>query len=190
MVAIWLAVHYSSELSGLLSKYIDNQIIRVIVVMAMLVLIVMILSNLLKNFILWVLDKSGLISFDRILGGIFGFLRGVFITMLLVQLLMIIGVNDKEWWKKSVTVKPLNNIAQVIPDYLPSPFSYWWRNYFEERSQRDNAVRETLNASENAAKSTNDAQIGNKQPDQEVEGVADPESMLKTDVDDFVEFVG
>ena len=178
VVAIWLAFHYSGSFSDYLSSYINNGTVRILVVASVMILGVMLLSNLLKSLILWVLNKTGLIAFDRVLGLVFGTVRGLLICMLMVQLLSLTGLADQSWWQYSRLVDPMKNAASKMSDILPKPIDHLWDHYVMGKGLVD-VKKHKADDPEYTPKQTEE--VGSDQ---------NSENLLKTDVDDFVEFDG
>jgi membrane protein required for colicin V production len=65
----------------------------------------------------------GLGAVDRLLGAVFGFLRGVAIVMLVVLLAGLTMLPKQPAWRHAVFSAPLEALANVIKVWLPYDFS-------------------------------------------------------------------
>ena len=61
----------------------------------------------------------GLSFVDRALGMVFGVLRGALIAVLLVFLAGATNLTTMDWWRDSVTAKPLATFAAILRSKLP-----------------------------------------------------------------------
>jgi len=61
--------------------------------------------GLVNHLVVSLLKRAGLGPIDRMLGTVFGVLRGaIFVLVCLIVLPMIIGVEEQEWWQQSVLI--------------------------------------------------------------------------------------
>lgn len=100
---IALVFHYQAGV--LLEPYIESPSLR----KSAAVLLLFIASLLLGSLLLFIIHKliaaTGLSGLDRLLGVIFGALRGVVLVVLLLMLAqLILPVTQEQWWQRSVLV--------------------------------------------------------------------------------------
>jgi membrane protein required for colicin V production len=99
---VWLAWRYADAVKPLLSGMLAEEpqctwVARGLIV-AVVLLGVWILSEMLAYFI----HQSGLsVTVDRVLGTLFGFIRGVVLVALLAMLGTLVRLDEARWWKKS-----------------------------------------------------------------------------------------
>jgi len=86
VLAFWVALTFSPQLSVLLSDYIATPSVSLFAAFAALFIVTLILSALVNHLIAAIVEKTGLSGTDRMLGVIFGLLRGAAIVTLLVLL--------------------------------------------------------------------------------------------------------
>ena len=80
--------------------------------------------------ILYIIQSIGLSVLDHLLGSVFGFLRGMVISMLLAILLHSLHFDEDEWWKRSVLAPYLDHLIAQVPEHLPEKLSKMYHRYF------------------------------------------------------------
>jgi membrane protein required for colicin V production len=114
VAGFWVAIEFYTALSEVLAPYITNVSVRLIISFIGLFLAVLILGSLFSYLLSFVVDKSGLGGFNRLLGMIFGCARGVLLVSVILLLISTTSFVQDEWWKKSVLIPHL----QIIVDWL------------------------------------------------------------------------
>ncbi len=84
VVGIWLAFNYYQIVAIWLGHYIHDPVLQKIVAVVLIVLVTIIFGSIINAIVRLILHSTGLSGTDRLLGLIFGFLRGVFIVSLLI----------------------------------------------------------------------------------------------------------
>src|SRR3990167_6822851 len=112
--AIWTAFHCTPLVDPWLVVYIKDATLRKIVDVVVIVVSVLIIGGLLSTFIGLVLKNSGLSATDRILGLIFGFVRGVVIIALVMVALMIADVPYQQYSKNSQLYSKFNPLTNLL----------------------------------------------------------------------------
>ncbi|MDO8414287.1 MAG: CvpA family protein, partial [Gallionellaceae bacterium] len=71
----------------------------------------------------WLLSKLikrvGLGALDRLLGALFGALRGMLIVLVLILLAGLTQIPKQSWWQDALLRKPLESMAQTSLILLP-----------------------------------------------------------------------
>lgn len=93
--------------------------------------LVFVASVFVGGLIVWVIPKlieqAGLRPVDRVLGGVFGLLRGVILLLALTVLVLMTPLKDQVWWRDAmgtrITMEGLKMLKPVLPrsvgQYLP-----------------------------------------------------------------------
>jgi len=98
---------------------------RVIVLMA-----VVVASWILGSMLSWLVQRSGLtLGVDRLLGGVFGLVRGVVIVGFGVMLGQAARLESEPWWGKSMLMPVGEEMAGVLRGYVETG-----REYVQESS--------------------------------------------------------
>ena len=65
------------------------------------------------------IKKTGLSSADRVLGVVFGLLRGVLIIVVFVVIGRMTPLPQQEWWQSSGLLERFEATAEMLEDYFP-----------------------------------------------------------------------
>lgn len=118
-LAAWLAYFYAEPLSQYLEPQIETASMRIALMVLAVFMAVLVSSSLIRVILRYFINCIGLAGLDYLLGAIFGVLRGVAISMLLMIILMNLGFSHDPWWKKSYMVKRISEVMEVLSDHLP-----------------------------------------------------------------------
>jgi membrane protein required for colicin V production len=108
VVATWLPDAIPSVELQLLAGFVC---VFVVVLIAMSVLAIMV-SKLVKS--------AGLGLEDRLLGGVFGFARGLLVVMIVVLLAGLTSLPRQAVWRNAFLSGPLETVARQVKDWLPA----------------------------------------------------------------------
>ncbi|MFT5351184.1 MAG: membrane protein required for colicin V production [Cellvibrionaceae bacterium] len=109
-LAIWLtaflvASWFSLSLAPVLSPWVESFSLRQMLAFAILFLISLILGGIVSYLTATLIKVTGLTGTDRILGMIFGLVRGAVIVMVLVIYSpKLVDVSKDQWWQHSVLI--------------------------------------------------------------------------------------
>jgi membrane protein required for colicin V production len=118
LLGAWIALKLYYKAAEILAPYITNHTTRHIVGFSGIFLFV-ILFGILCNYLLGlVINKTGLSGTDRVLGMVFGALRGIILMAVIVLLISSTAFVQDEWWTKSFLIPYL----QIVVDWLKSCF--------------------------------------------------------------------
>jgi membrane protein required for colicin V production len=120
VLAFWVALTFSPQLSVLLSNYITTPSVSLFTAIAALFVITLILSALVNHLIAAIVEKTGLSGTDRMLGVLFGFLRGAAIVTLLVLLASATPMPNDDWWQNAILIEHFEKLAIWAKQFLPA----------------------------------------------------------------------
>ena len=103
IAAILVARVYSEYLAGTLTGLIDSSSVRYVTAFALLFVVIMMLGTLMNHFMAKLITVTGLRFADRLLGGVFGVLRGA-IIILVILFITSVFVSDTELWQQSTLI--------------------------------------------------------------------------------------
>lgn len=116
-LAILAGTLFSAQLADLMTNLINNASLRRIAAFAILFIAVIFTGTIVSNLVSKLTEAVGLKGADRILGGLFGILRG----MIIVLVIVFIGTQfdiSQVWFENSVLVPH----AVAMIDYLQGMF--------------------------------------------------------------------
>ena len=103
IAALLVSRVYSESLAGILESLIDNPSVRYVTAFSVLFVIIIMLGTLLNHFMSKLMVVTGLKTFDRLLGAVFGIARGTVIVLLFLFILNVF-VSESEWWRQSTLI--------------------------------------------------------------------------------------
>lgn len=102
--AFWLALRFNPTLADFLRGVIDSPSVRMAVAFVVLFLAVLIAGALINYFLSKLVKGAGLSISDRILGVIFGVLRGGLVVALVLVVVGITPLVETEAWRDSAII--------------------------------------------------------------------------------------
>lgn len=119
LVGLWLAWHYSDEVMPYLGGALAGTELQVWVARLMILLAVIITAWLIGSLLGYLVQRSGLtVGLDRILGSVFGLVRGAVIVGFAVMLAEAADMNDEPWWKGSRLIPVGQEMASILKGYV------------------------------------------------------------------------
>jgi len=120
--AVWLSLQYSPVAGAYLESSITSDSLRNIIAFGLVFVLGLVIGAVVSSIIGKIINVSGLWGFDKILGVIFGFARGVLIVVVLLVGLNVVGVSAQPVWHQSLLVPYFNQlvtkIAELIPEFI------------------------------------------------------------------------
>lgn len=120
VAALWVGMHYSRDFAVLLQTAIGHPSARVAAAFGLLFFMTLILGALIGFILNQLIEKTGLTGSDRILGMLFGVLRGAVLVSVLVMLGGVTPLPEDPWWKQSLLIPPFQSLAVWLKDHIPS----------------------------------------------------------------------
>lgn len=128
VAAFWIAFAFTQRASGLLTEHVSIPTARYVIAFVCLLLLALLAIGLINHFIGKLISRGGLGGTDRMLGLVFGVVRGVAIVGILVFLAGLTPVPQDPWWRESVLLGHFESLALIAISFLPpdlvTHFSY------------------------------------------------------------------
>lgn len=109
-LAIWLAAIFVSlvfnrEMQALLQDFIEAPSVRQVAAFAALFLAVLVTGGMLSYLVSTLVKATGLTGTDRVLGLVFGFVRGVLVVLVVLMVLpAVVPIEQDLWYRQSLLV--------------------------------------------------------------------------------------
>jgi membrane protein required for colicin V production len=120
IAASWVGMSYCHDLSPLLATKISLPAASIAIAFAALFFATLLLGGLISFLLSQLLHKTGLTLGDRLLGLVFGFIRGAVLISILVILAGLTPLPQDAWWKQSRLLPPFQSLALWLKDRMPS----------------------------------------------------------------------
>lgn len=123
VAAFVMANLFGGKLATLLPVAIPTPELRLLVGFVAVFFVVLLLMGLLAVILSKMVKSAGLSVEDRILGSLFGFMRGAVIVMVLVLLAGLTALPKEPVWRNAVFSPPLETLAMSLKTWLPGDLS-------------------------------------------------------------------
>ncbi|MBW8190403.1 CvpA family protein [Neiella marina] len=118
VVAFFIASQFYQDLAVFITG-IDDALLRDAAAIAALFVVTLILGALVNTVIAGLVDKTGLSGTDRVLGLVFGGLRGVLIVCALLFFMdAFTGAAQSQWWQDSLLIPEFKIVVRWFFDYI------------------------------------------------------------------------
>lgn len=104
LLAIGASVYVSPLAAEHIFSFIDNQELRLAISVVVIFCVVFLLGLCLVLLISKIIDNGQLSLFNRLLGSIFGFVRGVLLVGLVLFIIQFFQTTAPNWWQQSYLI--------------------------------------------------------------------------------------
>jgi membrane protein required for colicin V production len=119
ILAFWVALSFTRELAMLLEGYIGVPSARLALAFLGLFLATLLLTALVNFLAGQMVERTGLSGTDRVLGVVFGMIRGAVIVAILVLLAGFTAAPEDAWWSRSYLLHHFQELALWVRGFLP-----------------------------------------------------------------------
>ena len=123
IVAFLTAQFYAADVAPLVPAAITSPSLRLLAAFLLVFLAVLVVMSVLASLISRLIRRAGLGAVDRLLGALFGFVRGLAIVMVVVLLAGLTMLPRQQAWRHAMLSPPLEALANAIKVWLPYDFS-------------------------------------------------------------------
>ena len=122
----FIAWSFFRDLSPHLAQWVSTPSVRLGAAFVLLLVASLLLGSLINFLIAKLIDMTGLSGTDRMIGVIFGALRGVLLVAIIVVLAGLTPVASDPWWGDSLLIPYFQELALILKAELPDDIA----NYF------------------------------------------------------------
>ena len=122
VVAFWTAMAFWGKFATFLEPYIAIPFARMVLAFLGVLVAVLLVFGIINYIVGRLLDKTGLSGPDRLLGALFGMLRGAAIVTVLVVLAGLTPLPANPFWRQSTLLVTFQSAAQLAIARLPAEF--------------------------------------------------------------------
>ena len=119
ILAFWLAKLFAAVVAGWLPSSWSHQGLRIAIGFVAVMLVSVLVLSLLSMLVVHLVKVAGLTASDRMLGAVFGLLRGVLIVVILVLLGGMTSEPREPYWRHALLSRPLEKMALWAKPWLP-----------------------------------------------------------------------
>ncbi len=119
VLAIWVAFRYSGIAAGWLEAWVDLPSARAIIGFVGLLVITLMIGGLAGWLLGRLVDSTGLGGTDRMIGMLFGILRGLVMVVVIVLVARFTPFPEDPWWKESRLLPYFERLAEHSVQWLP-----------------------------------------------------------------------
>ena len=119
LVGLWLAWRYAAELEPYLGGSLAGTELQVWVARLILLLATVLAAWLVGSLLGYLVQRSGLtLGLDRLLGALFGIVRGAVIVGFAVMLADAARMREEAWWNSSKLIPVGEEMASILRGYV------------------------------------------------------------------------
>lgn len=122
-VAVFLALHFAAPLGAWLPLESLGPLVRTLLAAVLIVIASLIGAALVGALLRSLMVAARLSAEDRILGGVFGFVRGVVVIAALVFFAGLSSAPAQGWWRDSLVLPQIEAGVQWVLPWLPEPIA-------------------------------------------------------------------
>ena len=104
LVAAWFAITNASAGAQTIIPMVGNEAVALLIALIGIFIAVLMLGAIMNKIISFVIAKVGLGPFDKIIGILFGFIRGVILIVMILYAAILFDFNHTATWESSVLV--------------------------------------------------------------------------------------
>lgn len=123
LIAFVAAGAYGGEVAPLLARQIPDESWRTLAAVVAVFFVTLIAMSVIALVISRLIKNAGLGVEDRVLGGMFGFARGLLVVLALVMIAGLTPLPRQTVWKSAMLAAPLEKLAVLTKQWLPQAWA-------------------------------------------------------------------
>lgn len=128
ILAFWLALTFMDALAAQLVPWISVPSVRLGIGFAVLLVATILLTALVNRLVNQLVIRTGLSGTDRVLGIVFGIVRGIVVVTICILLAGLTAFPRDPWWQESLLIsRHFQDFAIQIRGFLPPELAMYLR---------------------------------------------------------------
>ena len=101
VIAVWGAWQFGDDLAQRLPDFIEDPVLKIWSARLLMLIAALFAAGVVSRLLSILLDQTGLSGTNRLLGAVFGVVRGGLLAAVCVALLQATGFDEDPWWNES-----------------------------------------------------------------------------------------
>ena len=118
-LSVIISMKYYTEFSGYLTGITDNETLRSGIAIGIIFIACLIIGTIISHLISTLVKSTGLSGTDRLLGFIFGFLRGALVVAIIALIVNFTDFSENNMWKNSIVTKQIEPLSNWLKSFIP-----------------------------------------------------------------------
>ena len=123
IAALWLAFQFSGVLAEMIGDVVSLPSARTALAFVGIFLAVLLVGALLTWLLGKLVESTGLSGTDRLLGAVFGAVRGLALVILIILVIGFTPMTQDPWWQASAAIDALLPLTEWVAGFLPESVS-------------------------------------------------------------------
>ncbi len=119
VLAFWLALRFAPKLAGVIGDTIGDPTLRLAAAFLGLFIATLVVTGIINFFAAQLVQRTGLTGTDRMVGMVFGVLRGILLVAVVVLLAGLTNLPQSPWWGDSLFLHHFQVMAVWLRGFLP-----------------------------------------------------------------------
>lgn len=123
IAALWLAFQFSGAVAERIGEVVSLPSARIALAFTGIFVVTLLVGALLTFLLAKLVESTGLSGSDRLLGAVFGAVRGLALVVLMILVSGFTPLPQDPWWQDSATVRGLLPLTEWVAGFLPESVS-------------------------------------------------------------------
>ena len=119
IAALWLAFQFSGVVADMFGEMVSLPSARTALAFSGIFIVVLLVGGLLTFLLGKLVESTGLSGTDRLLGAVFGLIRGLALVILMILVAGFTPLPQDPWWEESTAIHGLLPLTEWAAGFLP-----------------------------------------------------------------------
>jgi membrane protein required for colicin V production len=123
VAAFFVAYHFGGDVAALMEDSVTLPSARTAMAFTGLFVVVLLVGGLVNYLLGRLVETTGLSGTDRLLGGVFGAVRGLGLVLAVLLVAGLTPIPADPWWQESRTIMRMMPLVEWAASFLPKPIA-------------------------------------------------------------------